>query len=323
LKIELVCAKCDKSNPLSNKFCSECGNYIAGSSNDSAKIALFQENLNKIQSYLPERLLEKILTKKELIEGENRNITVMFCDMAQFTPLVDKIGPEESFLIMNKIFEILISKVHSYEGTVNELPGDGIIALFGAPIALEDGPQRAIRSSHAIHNEIANLNKKFLENQKDFYPIKMRIGINTGPVVIGSLGNDMHVEFKAVGDTVNLAARVEALAEPGTTNVTQETFKQTVGLFRFETLGKKPIKGKELPVEVYRVIGPRNRKTRFDVSTEIGLTQFIGRQKELELLLDSFERVKLGHGQVCSIVSEAGLGKSCQRRRQNASKSPG
>jgi len=213
------------------------------------------------------------------------------------------------YSMMDEVYEILIHKVHDYEGTVNELTGDGIMALFGAPIALEDAPQRAIRSALAIHREITGFSDR-IKQEKGIPQIKMRIGIHTGPVVVGTLGNDLRVEFKAVGDTVNLASRMEGLAEPGTTYVTEETFKLTEGLFRFESLGEKEIKGKEGPVKVYQVIAPSTRRTRFDVSAERGLTPFIGRERELELLLDGFERVKAGKGQAFSIVSEAGVGKS-------------
>jgi len=156
---------------------------------------------------------------------------------------------------MDDVYEILIHKVHDYEGTVNELTGDGIIALFGAPIALEDAPQRAIRSALAIHREINKFSEQ-LKTEKRIPSVKMRIGIHTGPVVVGTLGNDLRVEFKAVGDTVNLASRMEGLAESGTTYVTEDTFKLTEGFFRFEALGEKRIKGKEEPVKVYHVIAP-------------------------------------------------------------------
>jgi tetratricopeptide (TPR) repeat protein len=184
------------------------------------------------------------------------------------------------------------------------------MALFGAPIALEDAPQRAIRSAMAIHREMARFNERVKQEKGDIPALKMRIGIHTGPVVVGTLGNDLRVEFKAVGDTVNLASRMESLAEPGTTYVSDDTFRLTEGYFRFEALGDKEIKGKEKPLKVYQVIAPSTRRTRFDVSAERGLTPFIGRERELELLLDGFERSKEGRGQAISIISEAGIGKS-------------
>jgi hypothetical protein len=190
------------------------------------------------------------------------------------------------------------------------MTGDGIMALFGAPIALEDAPQRALRSAMAIHREMTRFNERMRQEKGDFPPVKMRIGIHTGTVVVGSLGNDLRVEFTAVGDTVNLAARMEQMAEPGTTYVTEDTFKLTEGYFRFEALGEKEVKGKEKPLKIYQVIALSSRRTRFDVSAERGLTQFVGRQRELELLLDGFERSREGRGQAISIISEAGIGKS-------------
>jgi predicted ATPase/class 3 adenylate cyclase len=266
--------------------------------------------IDKIQRYLPKGLTEKILAQRDKIEGERKQVTVMFCDMEGFTPLTEKIGPEEAYGIMDKIYELLIHKVHDYEGTVNEMTGDGIMALFGAPIALEDAPQRAIRSALAIHREIAKFSDGIRKGKQGIPALKMRLGIHSGPVVVGTLGNNLRVVFKAVGDTVNLASRVEGLAEPGTTYVTEDTFKISEGLFRFEALGKKQVKGKEEPVKVYRVIAPSTRRTRFDVSAERGLAPFVGRERELELLLDGFERAKDGRGQAFSIVSEAGIGKS-------------
>ena len=208
---------------------------------------------------------------------------------------------------MDQVYEILIHKVHDFEGTVNEMTGDGIVALFGAPIAIEDAPQRAIRSALTIHREIAKFSDKSRDKNQSL-SIKMRIGIHTGPVVVGTVGNDLRVEFKAVGDTVNLASRIEGIAEPGTTYVTEDTFKLTEGIFRFEGLGSREIKGKEKPIKVYRVLAPSTSRTRFDVSSELGLTPFAGRDRELELMHDGLERAKGGRGQAFSIIAEAEAG---------------
>ncbi len=309
-KMEIKCPSCAVFIPMEKKFCGQCGLNLTLPSEPPPKDLSFDEKLEKIQKYLPGGLTDKILAQRGKIEGERKQVTVMFCDMEGFTPLVERLGPEDAYGIMDKVYEILIHKVHDYEGTVNEMTGDGIMALFGAPIALEDAPQRAIRSALAVHREMAKFNDKIKQERKSIPPLKMRIGVHTGPVVAGTLGNDLRVEFKAVGDTVNLASRMEGLAEPGTSYVTGKTFKLTEGFFRFEGLGEREVKGRKEPVNVYRVIAPSTRRTRFDVSTERGLTHFVGRERELELLLDGFERAKSGRGQAFFIMAEAGVGKS-------------
>jgi len=307
-KIEIICPNCQSVNSPGYKFCGDCGNKFDSSSDTPSKELSFDDKLQKIQRYLPEGITDKILSQRGKIEGERKQVTVMFCDMEGFTSIVEMLGADEAYSIMDQVYEILIHKVHDFEGTVNEMTGDGIMALFGAPIALEDAPQRAIRAAMAIHREMSRFSDKI--KQEKIPPIKMRIGIHTGPVVVGSLGNDLRVEFKAVGDTVNLASRIEGLAEPGATYISEDTFKRTEGLFRVEALGEKDIRGKKDPVNIYRVITTSSRRTRFDVSAERGLTLFVGRERELELMLESFERVKTGRGQAFSIMSEAGVGKS-------------
>jgi class 3 adenylate cyclase len=309
-KLEISCSKCGHLNPSESKFCEECGSKLGLPPDQTPKELSFDEKLTKIQKYLPKGLTEKILSQKNRIEGERKQVTVMFCDMEGYTSLSELLGIEDAYSIMDQVYEILIHKVHDYEGTVNEMTGDGIVALFGAPVALEDAPQRAIRSSLAIHREMAKFSDTLKQEKKDAPPVKMRIGIHTGPVVVGTVGNDLRVEFKAVGDTVNLASRIEGQAQPGTTYITEDTFKLTEGLFRFEGLGQRVIKGKEEPVNVFRAIAPSTRRTRFDVSAERGLTPFAGRERELELLLEGFERCKAGRGQAFSIIAEAGIGKS-------------
>ncbi|NNK85462.1 MAG: AAA family ATPase, partial [Desulfobacterales bacterium] len=307
-KLEALCPKCDFANPTTFKFCGECGHPLVNTTAPLPQEPSLDDKFSKITKYLPEGLAEKILSQKDKIEGERKQVTVMFCDMAGFTPLVEKLGPEKGYTIMDQVYEILIHKVHDYQGTVNEMTGDGIMALFGAPIAIEDAPQRAIRASLAIHREMAKFNDEIEE--LFVINIKMRIGIHTGQVVVGTLGNDLRVEFKAVGDTVNIASRIESLALPGTTYIGEETFKLTEGFFRFEALGEKKIRGKEENIKIYQAIAPSTSRTRFDVSAERGLAPFVGRERELALLMEGFERAKEGHGQAFSIVSEAGIGKS-------------
>ena len=205
-KFEVPCPACGFGNSPSFKFCAECGQNLAQGTRPATKESSFDEKLSKIQRYLPQGLTEKILAQRDRIEGERKQVTIMFCDMLGFTPLAEKLGPEETYGIVDKIYEIMIHKVHDYEGTVNDMAGDGIMALFGAPIALEDAPQRAIRSALAIHREISRFSD-LLKTEKPGLPaIKMRIGINTGDVVVGTVGNDLRVDFTAVGDAVNLAS---------------------------------------------------------------------------------------------------------------------
>lgn len=308
-KLDQNCPECGKTLPAPAKFCNGCGHKLVAKSESSPKDLSFDDKLTKIQKYLPKGLTDKILSQRDRIEGERKQVTVLFCDMVGYTALSESIGPDEVYEIMDKIYDILIHKVHDYEGTVNEMTGDGIMALFGAPIAMEDAPQRAIHSALAIQQGVAKFNDNLKDKNKSISQLKMRIGIHTGPVVVGTLGNDLRVEFKAVGDTVNTASRMEGLAEPGTVYLSEDTFKLAEGLFQFEALGEKEVKGKETPIKIYRVISP-NRRTRFDVNTERGLTPFIGRERELELLIDGFERTKEGRGQALSIIGEAGLGKS-------------
>jgi class 3 adenylate cyclase len=270
-KLEFICPECNASLPAGVKFCNNCGHNLSQPSESPRKELSADDKIKKMQKYLPKGVAEKVLSQRDKIEGEKKQVTVMFCDIVGFTPLVDKIGSEDAYHVMDQVYELLIHKVSEFEGTVNEMTGDGIMALFGAPIALENAPQRAIQSALAIQREIAKFNDE--KKAEGLMPvIKLRIGIHTGPVVVGTLGNDLRVEFKAVGETVNLASRMEAIAEPGSIYITQETFGLTEGFFRFESLGNKQIKGFEKPIQVYQVIAPSTRNTRFEVNAERGLT---------------------------------------------------
>ena len=212
-KLEIICSKCGYENFPSYKFCGECGQGLTSSTQPPPKDLSFAEKFDKIQRYLPKGLTDKILAQKKRIEGERKVVTIMFCDMKGFTPLTEKLGPEETFSFMDKVFEIFIHKVHEYEGIVNEMRGDGILAFFSVPITLEDAPQRAIRSAYAIHRAMIEFNETIIGN-RDIPPVLIRIGINTGSVVVGSVGNDLRIQFTAVGDTINMASRVPFAPKP-------------------------------------------------------------------------------------------------------------
>ena len=303
----MKCPKCQFENPARAKFCNECGHSIIPSSQLTPAGLFYNEQLQKIQRYLPTGLTEKILSQKDKIEGEHRQVTVMFCDMEGFAMMVEKLGSEQSYSLMDQVYEILIHKVHEFEGTVNEMTGDGIMALFGAPIALEDAPQRALLSALSIHREIHKFNTRY----EKIGPIRMRIGIHTGPVVVGTLGNDLRVDFKAVGDTVNLASRMEKLAKPGSTYVSEDTFKLTDRLFEFESKGKKSVKGKEKSVAVYKLLSSYKDLFRPRLGSERRIySEMVGREKELDRLELQVMKAINGEGSVVNIIGEAGIGKS-------------
>ena len=303
----MKCPKCRSPNPEEANFCNECGLKLSPLSETTAHPVSFSQNLAKIERYLPEGLTEKVLAQKAKIEGERRLITVMFCDMVGFTALVEELGPEESYALMDSLYELLMHKVNDCEGTVNELTGDGIMALFGAPIAIENASQRALRSALSIHSAIARFNEQHNRN----VPIKMRIGVNTGPVVVGTLGNDLRVQFTAVGETVNLASRMEGLALPGTTYVTEETRRQTKDLFEFKSIGKRWVKGKKEAIPVYQLLSAN--KERAPIRPGSGrriYTEMVGRDSAIDRLQLQVMKAINGEGSIVNIIGEAGIGKS-------------
>jgi class 3 adenylate cyclase/tetratricopeptide (TPR) repeat protein len=306
----MKCQRCGFESPAEMHFCGKCGCQLTASPDLSSQTHLLEEKLARIQRYLPESLAKKILAQKDRIEGERRQVTIMFCDMKGFTPLTHKLGPEETFVLMERVLEIMILRIHQYEGTVNEIRGDGILALFGALDALEDAPQRAIRASVAIHKGIADFNEK-MKTESRIPPILLRIGINTGPVVIGTVGVDLRVQFTLVGDTINMASRMEALAEPGTTYVTEETYRLTRDLFHFQRLGKKMVKGEEEPISVYKVLAGKDDVYRPRLGAERRIySRMVGRDSELKRLELQVTKAINGQGSVVNIIGEAGIGKS-------------
>lgn len=253
--------------------------------------------------------MDKILTQGGKIEGEKRPVTIMFVDMVGFTSLAERLGAEATFLLMDKVYGVLIQKINEFGGSVLELRGDGVLAVFGAPVALEDATDRALYAALAIHGQVAAFAERH-EAELGGATLVMRIGIHGGPVVIGALGNAARVQFAAVGDTINLAARLEQLAAPGTTCVSQTIYDKGRDIFHFEPLGPRQVKGKTALVNAYRLVGASAHQTRFQARSHQGLTAFVGRQKPLADLAGALAEMKTGLVRAVSIVSQAGMGKT-------------
>lgn len=256
---------------------------------------------------LPKSLAEKILASRASMEGERKQVTVLFGDVAGFTSMSEKLDPEETHTLISQALTSITEEVHRYEGTIAQFLGDGVMALFGAPIAHEDAPQRALHAAMGIRRHLSNYARSLRQRGIQF---NLRIGLNTGLVVVGRIGDDLTMEYTAMGDTVNLASRMQRTAQPGTIRVSENTHRLTEGYFEFKPLGQIRLKGRAEPVKAYELRGPGQARTRFGVSMVRGLTPFVGRQKELDHLMDCFELVKKGQGQVVGIVGEAGVGKS-------------
>jgi len=299
-KIEIVCPKCNKENPSGSIFCNKCGHNLQEPKEPP--------DYSEPQSYTPRFLADKILTSRSSIEGERKLVTVFFADVANYTTLSEKLDPEEVHQIMDGCFKILMDEIHRYEGTINQFTGDGVMALFGAPISHEDHAQRACFAALAVQKAISLYGKKI---EKDCsIEFVMRIGLNSGPVIVGSIGDDLRMDYTAIGDTTNLASRMENLARPGTVLISENTQKLVKDYFELKPFGKLDIKGKEEPQKAYELIKPGEIETRIDASAAKGLTRFVGRKRSLPALMEPLEKVKSGSGQVVGIVGEAGVGKS-------------
>jgi class 3 adenylate cyclase/tetratricopeptide (TPR) repeat protein len=301
-KLEIICPKCSSSNPPQFKFCSECGHDLR----EPKETPLIK--YEQPQSYTPKHLADKILTARSSIEGERKLLTVLFADVANYTSISEKLDPEEVHQIMDGCFRILMDEIHKYEGTINQFTGDGVMALFGAPLALESHAQNACQAALAIRNAI----EKYSQTLEDKFCIifKMRMGLNSGPVVVGSIGDDLRMDYTAVGDTTNLASRMESMAGPGTILVSTNTQRLARDFFEFKPLGKVEVKGKTEPQESFELIKASEVATRIEAASVKGLTKFIGRKNSLAALMEVYEKAKAGSGQVLGIVGEAGVGKS-------------
>lgn len=301
-RLSVPCVSCGHVNLPQQKFCGECGAQLATSAVEAAP------RFASPQQYTPKHLAEKILNSRSALAGERKQVTVVFVDVVDSTALAEKLDPEEIHGIIEEALELMLHEIHEYEGTVTQFLGDGLMALFGAPVAHEDHAVRAVHAALAIQRVAGEYGRR-LRAARDI-EFKMRIGLNTGLVVVGAIGNDLRMDYTAIGDTTNLAARMQQHAPPGTVLVAEPTYRLIGGYFETRRVGPLTVKGKSEPIESYEVIGARRGRTRFDLAAERGLTPYFGRDHELHALSECFEKVKNGRGQVVFIAGEPGIGKS-------------
>jgi class 3 adenylate cyclase/tetratricopeptide (TPR) repeat protein len=275
----------------------------------SATSASGEPPAQALLAYTPPYLAEKILTSKSALEGERKQVTVLFADLKGSMELLADLDPEEARQLLDPVLERLMAAVHRYEGTVNQVMGDGIMALFGAPLAHED---HAVRACYAALRMQEAVKQYAAEVQRTHgVPLHIRVGLNAGEVVVRSIGSDLHMDYTAVGQTTHLAARMEQMAMPGSILITPAVLRLVEGFVQVKALGAMPIRGLRDPVEVYEVTGASGVRSRLQVAAAArGLTRFVGRQQELLALQQALERAGAGHGQMVALVGEAGVGKS-------------
>jgi class 3 adenylate cyclase len=261
-----------------------------------------------VQSHTPSYLAAKILTSKNALEGERKQVTVLFADLKGSMELLADRDPEEARQLLDPVLDRMMEAVHRYEGTVNQVMGDGIMALFGAPIAHEDHAVRASYAALRMQEAIGRYAEELRRGQG--VDVQIRAGLNSGEVVVRSIGSDLHMDYTAVGQTTHLAARMEQLARPGTTLLTTATLRLVEGYVEVKALGRVPVKGLQEPIEVYELLRAGAARSRLQASVTRGLTRFVGRDTELGQLHQALARAGAGHGQLVAGVGEPGVGKS-------------
>ncbi|MCI0549309.1 MAG: AAA family ATPase [Candidatus Rokubacteria bacterium] len=319
------CPRCQTANPAEARFCSDCGGRLlarcascgaelgaqtrfCGQCGRSVAPAPARPRFASPRAYTPEHLVEKIALTRGALAGERKQVTVLFADLTGSIELFADRDPEDIRKILDPALEQMMEAVHQYEGTVNQVLAGGIMALFGAPLAHEDHAVRACFAALRMQEAVARYAEQV--RRQEGIPLQLRIGCNSGEVVVRSIGDDLHMDYTAVGQTTHLAARMQQMARPGSTLITADTFRLAEGHVEARPLGPMPVKGLDLPVEVYETMGAGRARTRLQAAAARGLTRFVGREHELEALTGALERARAGAGQVVAVVGEPGVGKS-------------
>jgi class 3 adenylate cyclase/tetratricopeptide (TPR) repeat protein len=303
-RFDVTCLSCGAKVEPGSKFCDSCGSNIPVSVAPPTLPSRFASP----ESYTPKHLAEKILTVRPDLEGERKQVTVLFADLKGSMEMVADRDPEDARKILDPVLERMMEAVHRYEGTVNQVMGDGIMALFGAPVAHEDHAVRACYAALRMQESV----REYAEGVRrtEGIPLQIRVGLNSGEVVVRSIGNDLHMDYTAVGQTTHLAARLEQMAVPGSILISADTMVLAEGYAQIKPLGPVAIKGLEAPMEVYEVIGAMPVRSRMEAAAARGLTPFVGRHREVEALRHALAQAHAGHGQVVGVLGEPGVGKT-------------
>ena len=292
----MLCSSCGQENPSGARFCNACGNKL-----DNAAAAA-------PQAYTPQHLAEKILTSGSALVGERKQVTVLFADLKGSMELLSGRDPEEARRLLDAVLERMLEAVHRYEGLVNQVMGDGIMALFGAPVAHEDHAARACYAALRMQAAVSRYAEEL--ERTEGVVVRIRVGINSGEVVVRSIGSDLHMDYTAVGQTTHLAARMEQMATPGSILITQRTLRLAEAVVSVQPLGARPVKGLDAPLEVYELVGAAPSRSILRASGAHRLSLFVGRQAELGRLERILGEAGKGHGQLAAVTAEPGVGKS-------------
>jgi class 3 adenylate cyclase/tetratricopeptide (TPR) repeat protein len=300
--LDTACPSCGFTNEPGEKFCGGCGARLTRA--PAAPASRFASP----ESYTPKHIAERILTSKSALEGERKQVTVLFADLKGSMELLADRDPEEARKLLDPVLERMMEAVHRYEGTVNQVMGDGIMALFGAPLACEDHAVRACYAALRMQDTVT----RYAEGVRraEGVPLQIRVGLNSGEVVVRAIGSDLHMDYTAVGQTTHVAARMEQMALPGSILLSGETLALAEGYVEVKPLGPLPVRGLEAPLEVYELVRAATVRSRFQAAAVRGLTRFVGRESELDQLRQALKRARAGHGQVVAVVGEPGVGKS-------------
>jgi len=320
------CPSCNSPIKPEYRFCPECGFSLAPADGQAPSPSAppptpapprpaapreeitWEDRLDRLSRHIPEDLALKIRGIQGTISGERKLVTVLFCDLVGSTAIAERMDPEEYRDLLDQYLELAFQQIYRFEGIVNQLAGDGMMALFGAPVAHEDAPYRAVRAACEIQIALTEFNTK-LRARRGF-ELTARVGIHTGPVVVGTVGNDLKMDYTAIGDTTNLAARLQSLATPGSILASESTYRLVRGFFEVRATGPFTVRGKSEPVQAYEILGRSEITTSIGASEARGLTPLVGREQELLQLAACFARVQSGAPQVVTVIGGYGTGKS-------------